>query len=336
MIPTIRPHTAALAEIALCLATLVCPSAYPSMALANTDIAARWDAKYASTSASHQHAGCQLCHVDSNPIATGTGSPWNAYGNALKPLPPPRTPEAIDAKLIAVQSANSDGDAGGATNLQEINASVQPGWKIGTNIIFTLVGGTIQQSSAQAPTNIGLLDPSYTVGGAVSGLTGSVTLRNNGGDNLVRTTNGIFTFATALTTGSAYAVTVFSQPTGQTCTVANGSGTIASANVTNVAVTCVTNPVATFTVGGTVSGLTGSVTLRNNGVDSLVRTANGIFTFTTALAHRQRLCGDGVHSAGRADLHRRQRQRHHRVGQCHQCRGDLFEYRDATSHEPRP
>ena len=124
----------------------------------------------------------------------------------------------------------------------------------------------------------------FTVGGTVSGLTGSVTLRNNGGDNLVRNANGSFTFATALATGSAYAVTVFSQPAGQTCTVANGSGTIASANVTNVNVTCVTNPATTFTVGGTVSGLTGSVTLRNNGGDNLVRNANGSFTFATALA----------------------------------------------------
>jgi hypothetical protein len=101
----------------------------------------------------------------------------------------------------------------------------------------------------------------FTVGGNVSGLTGSVTLQNNGGDSLVRTTNGAFTFATALATGSAYAVTVSSQPTGQTCTVTNGSGTIASANVTNVAVTCVTNPVTTvrtFT-GALPSGATGTL-----------------------------------------------------------------------------
>ena len=81
----------------------------------------------------------------------------------------------------------------------------------------------------------------FTVGGIVSGLNGIITLRNNAGDDLVRNANGAFTFATALASGSAYAVTVSVQPALQICTVANGSGTIASANVTNVAVTCVNN-----------------------------------------------------------------------------------------------
>ena len=38
--------------------------------------------------------------------------------------------------------------------------------------------------------------------------------------------------------GAAYSVTVKTNPSGQTCTVSGGSGTVASANVTNVAVAC--------------------------------------------------------------------------------------------------
>ena len=140
-----------------------------------------------------------------------------------------------------MQSANSDGNP--ASNLAEINANAQPGWTTGaSNSVFSSTGAV---TFVTAPTGIGLLDPppaTFTVGGTVSGLTGSVTLRNNGGNNLVRNTNGGFTFATALASGSAYAVTVFSQPAGQTCTVTNGSGTIASANVTNVAVACSNTP----------------------------------------------------------------------------------------------
>lgn len=49
---------------------------------------------------------------------------------------------------------------------------------------------------------------------------------------------GSFTFPTPLADGTPYAVTVLIQPTGQTCTVANGTGTIAGADVTDVAVTC--------------------------------------------------------------------------------------------------
>ena len=94
----------------------------------------------------------------------------------------------------------------------------------------------------------------FTIGGALTGLaTGaSVVLQNNGGSNLTASANGAFTFTAAVNSGAAYAVTVLTQPSGQTCTVASGSGT-ASANVTNVAVTCVTNPPGTVTIGGTVA-----------------------------------------------------------------------------------
>lgn len=78
----------------------------------------------------------------------------------------------------------------------------------------------------------------YRVGGTVTGLSGTMTLQNSGADNLTVAANGPFTFATALATASAYAVTVLSPPAGQTCVVANASGTVASANVTNVGLSC--------------------------------------------------------------------------------------------------
>src|SRR5262245_34875546 len=79
---------------------------------------------------------------------------------------------------------------------------------------------------------------SYTVGGTVSGLVSSgLVLQNSGGNNLTVTGSGNFTFSTAVTNGGAYAVTVLTQPgtPSQTCTVSNGSGTVAGANITNVA-----------------------------------------------------------------------------------------------------
>jgi len=129
---------------------------------------------------------------------------------------------------------------------------------------------------------------SFTIGGSVSGLGAgkSVVLHNNGGDALTRNANGSFSFATALASGASYAVTVGTQPAGQTCTVSNGSGTVAAANVTNVAVSCVDLPPATYTIGGNLSGLGAgkSVVLHNNGGDALTRNANGGFSFATALA----------------------------------------------------
>jgi len=121
----------------------------------------------------------------------------------------------------------------------------------------------------------------FSIGGTVNGLTGSgLVLQNNGLDNLTVTGTGAqqFTFATLVP--GAYNVTVLTQPSNptQTCVVTNGSGT-ATANVTNVTVTCSSG----FAVGGTVSGLTGSgLVLQDNGGDSLTVTGTGSVKFTFA------------------------------------------------------
>ncbi len=124
----------------------------------------------------------------------------------------------------------------------------------------------------------------YSVGGSVTGLSGTgLVLQDNGADNLAVSASGPFTFATKLNSGAAYAVTVLTQPSGQTCAVTNGSGTV-SANVTNVAVAC-TSSASSLTIGGTVQGLSGTgLTLQDNGGDSLPIKQNGAFTFPTALA----------------------------------------------------
>jgi hypothetical protein len=82
---------------------------------------------------------------------------------------------------------------------------------------------------------------SYTVGGNVSGLTGTgLVLQNNAGDDLPVGSDGDFVFPTALIDGSTFAVSVLTQPIspGQSCNVSNGSGTLTSANITDVSVTC--------------------------------------------------------------------------------------------------
>src|SRR5262249_10165965 len=96
--------------------------------------------------------------------------------------------------------------------------------------------GSVDNWSGGTATNGG--GTTYTVGGTVSGLSGTVVLQDNAGDDLSVTANGSFTFATALASGAAYAVTVKTNPSGQSCTVSSGSGTVGSANVTNVAVSC--------------------------------------------------------------------------------------------------
>ena len=125
----------------------------------------------------------------------------------------------------------------------------------------------------------------FTISVTVSGLSGTgLVLLDNATDKLTVTANGTFTFASTVATGGLYAVTVQTQPSNptQTCAATAGGGT-ATANVT-VIVSCTTNPV-TATIGGTVSGLVAnsSVILQDNGGDSLTITANGAFTFKTAV-----------------------------------------------------
>jgi 6-phosphogluconolactonase (cycloisomerase 2 family) len=107
-----------------------------------------------------------------------------------------------------------------------------------------------------------------------------MVLQDNSGDNMTVAANGVFTFATKVANGSPYSVTIFSQPAGQNCSIANGTGTIALADVSNVAITCGSD---TNTIGGTVSGLNGSMVLQDNGGSNLTVAVNGTFTFATTV-----------------------------------------------------
>jgi 6-phosphogluconolactonase (cycloisomerase 2 family) len=83
----------------------------------------------------------------------------------------------------------------------------------------------------------------FLIGGTVSGLAGSgLVLLNNGGDARSIASDGSFDFSTGLTSGSTYAITIQTQPSGpnQSCTVSAASGVVASADVVNVSVQCQT------------------------------------------------------------------------------------------------
>src|SRR6185503_18686001 len=149
----------------------------------------------------------------------------------------------------------------------------------------TVTSGSGTITNADTSVAVSCATNSYTIGGSVAGLVGGgLVLQNNSGDPIPVSANGAFTFSTALLSGASYAVTVASDPTlpWQTCVVANDSGTVTSADITSVAVTCTTN---SYTVDVTVSGLAGSgLVLKNNGGDALPISANGTVSFATAVA----------------------------------------------------
>jgi len=107
-------------------------------------------------------------------------------------------------------------------------------------LVLAACGGGGSSSTPPPP-----VSTTATVGGTVSGLTGTVVLQNNGGDDLSISANGTFTFHTPVNKQSNYAVTIHQQPLGPTCQVANGSGT-ATADVANVTVTCTADPATVY------------------------------------------------------------------------------------------
>ena len=164
---------------------------------------------------------------------------------------------------------------------------------------------------------------SYTVGGTVSGLVGSVVLGENiSGNNLTVKTNGTYTFTVQVASGSPYYITVLTQPAGQTCTISGGTGII-SGNVNNVAVACTDNP---YTVGGSVTGLTGSVMLQDNGGDDLTISADGPFTFATTVADGSTYKVTVFTQPTTRDLLRELGRRHSLRQQRHQCGRGLLRH----------
>ncbi len=95
---------------------------------------------------------------------------------------------------------------------------------------------------------------SFKVSGAVSGLTlgQSVTLKNNGSDAQTVTYSASgssgFTFSSPIAFGSAYTVSVGTQPASQKCTISNASGTMGASDIASVSVQCAdpTYTVSTF------------------------------------------------------------------------------------------
>jgi len=150
---------------------------------------------------------------------------------------------------------------------------------------------TASNSSGTMPANnvtavvVTCSDQAYILGGTLSGLTASGLVLANGADTInVPSGATSFQMDQAVAYTSAYDVVVQTQPTGLTCSVSNGSGAMPASDVGNVAVTCST---ATYTVGGSIMGLSANgLVLLDNGGDATTINANAMqFTMNTGVAY---------------------------------------------------
>jgi len=81
----------------------------------------------------------------------------------------------------------------------------------------------------------------YSVGGTVTGLNvdGLVIINGNGSEFPVPKDTATFTYTDTIKSQTSYGLVVLKQPAGKSCTIANGTGVMQDAPVTNVAITCV-------------------------------------------------------------------------------------------------
>jgi hypothetical protein len=147
-------------------------------------------------------------------------------------------------------------------------------------------GSGANLESSVADVRVACATSAYTISGTVSGLAigAKLTLEDNGANILTVSANGAFSFAAPVSYDGVYAVTMITQPAGETCTVSNGSGAGVTATVTNVTVACSTK---TYPVSGALSGLSAGeqLVLQNNGVDALRLSVNGAFKFAIPVAY---------------------------------------------------
>lgn len=117
-----------------------------------------------------------------------------------------------------------------------------PGTWTGTvtlDAVCTVTGLPAAGTGAEISVNLTVVAAgvAWPVSGAVSGLNGSITLTELGSAAYTTlTADGPFAFA--VDDGAPFEVTITAQPGGQTCTVANGIGTVNGSAVTGIAVTC--------------------------------------------------------------------------------------------------
>ncbi|MET3120784.1 hypothetical protein AAKU67_000362 [Oxalobacteraceae bacterium GrIS 2.11] len=134
---------------------------------------------------------------------------------------------------------------------------------------------------------------STMITGSVTGLNPetSVVLANNKSELITVNANGSFSFNREVNPGTAYSVTISTDPVGEKCAIINGSGRVGkySADVSNILVSCTPNQGAVY---GTVSGLKAGSTLGllNQKInfltgtsDPLTISANGAFVFPNVI-----------------------------------------------------
>jgi len=121
-------------------------------------------------------------------------------------------------------------------NPYSVTVATQPSYPPRSQMCAVTNGNGTMGNANVTNVNVACMTKSYTVGGSVTGTSGPVVLKNNGGDQITVNAAGAFVFPTTIASGNTYSVTVATPPSGQTCTVSNATGTMANGKVNYVSV----------------------------------------------------------------------------------------------------
>jgi hypothetical protein len=179
-----------------------------------------------------------------------------------------------------------------------------------------------QADDLPADANSGNEDNSYTIGGTITGASGTITLNLNGTEESFNGTD--FTFSTSLSANESYSVTFVTSNLGASCIVNNGSGIVTS-DITSVTVNCHTpdltigQPYLAFTdlISGPGTGLNNGlgsgvvVTIWGQNLGTDISNGTVQFTDSNGQIHEPHVYywknADGVLPSGPANLYRSHR-----------------------------
>jgi N-acetylneuraminic acid mutarotase len=141
----------------------------------------------------------------------------------------------------------------------------------------------------------------YTIGGGVAGLTAGGLVVTNGSDSVpVPASATKFTLPIAVTTMTSYNVAVSTQPTGLTCYVGNGTGTVSAANITGIEIDCYSD--WTWVAGPSTPNGTGNYGTRGvSSADTIPGARYGSVTWTDGDGNLWLFGGFGFDSVGNYD-----------------------------------
>ncbi|MBS2022435.1 MAG: hypothetical protein JST92_08495, partial [Deltaproteobacteria bacterium] len=129
------------------------------------------------------------------------------------------------------------------------------------------------------------VNPSFSISGTISGYVGSGLVLAQGTETLaIAPSSTTFALVNPVQEGARWFVQVRTQPSAprQTCVVSTPAGTMGSAPITDLVITCTTN--ATFKLGGVVQGLQGTgLVLKTDLGDTVAPAADGTFSFPQKL-----------------------------------------------------